>query len=600
MPFDGLTIRAVSRELNQQLYDARIDKIHHPEKDELVFSIRSPHIGTLRLVISANPRWARMHISTERKPNPTHPSSFCMLLRKYLEGGKIKAIEQVGMERIVHIRIEALNEFREWQEKLVVCEFMGRHSNIILVNPKNDVIIDAIKRVGSEVSSFREVLTGRDYVSPPSQDKLDPLTTDSQSFSAAMWEQGEDIDMGTALFNVFTGLSPYSAKDICLRAGFDHTAPVEECGALELDRLYSTTRSLIQAVEKRQIQPCVVYKKYSPQEFAPFVPIILSRGLSLKHFPSMNSACDDYYLHKLGQIRLESMQKNLQRTLNDQLHRAYRKKFLQEGDLSQARDNEKYKLWGEMLTAYAHRFRKGDTLAVMPDFNSGEDISLPLDPRYTPIQNAQRYFKIYNKSRGALKHLQRLMAENQANIDYLESVLVAVSQAEKPEDIGEITEELERGNYLKPRSTKGKAMKEPSQPRRFISADGLVIRVGRNNVQNDRLTLRESGRNDLWLHAKEIPGTHVIVSLPPEINTVDKIPDRTLEEAAELAAHFSKASSAGKVAVDYTFRHNVKKPGGAKPGMVIYDNYWTILADPGSDRVQQLLESEQAENHEGD
>ncbi|MCX5780336.1 MAG: NFACT family protein, partial [Firmicutes bacterium] len=307
---------------------------------------------------------------------------------------------------------------------------------------------------------------------------------------------------------------------------------------------------------------------------------------------TMNAACDAFYLRKLSQLRLESMQVNLSRTINDHLHKAFRKKFLQEGDLSKALENEKYKIWGELLTSYAHNFKKGDPVAVLADFYSGEEISLPLDPRYTPIQNAQRYFKIYNKSRGAQKHLQRLMAENQQAIEYLESVLVAVQQAESPEGIEEIIEELEKEKYLKVRSGRAKANIARSQPRKFISSDGWTISVGRNNVQNDRLTLRESNRHDLWLHTKEIPGTHVIVSVPPSISSIQDIPDRTLEEAAALAAHFSHASASQKVPVDYTFRYNVKKPGGAKPGMVIYDNYWTILVDPGSVRLQQLLDSQ--------
>ncbi|NMC27888.1 MAG: fibronectin/fibrinogen-binding protein [Syntrophomonadaceae bacterium] len=594
MPFDGLTIRAVTRQLNQELGDARIDKIHHPERDELIFSLRSPRIGSARLVLSANPRWARMHISTEKKANPSQPSAFCMLLRKYLEGAKIKGIEQIGMERVVYIRLEALNDFREWQEKLLVCEFMGRHSNIILVNPENNLIIDAIKKVGSEVSSFREILTGREYVPPPGQGKLDPQQAGSQEFAAAMWAQPDHTDMATALFNVFTGVSPYTARHICRLAGFDDTQPVDECGALELDRLYATTRDLIHHLDEGDMEPCVKYRKNLAQEFSPFQPAALPRGSQVKKFASMNAACDHFFTQKLGQLRLESMQNNLVRTINEHLHKAYRKQFLQEGDLQEARENEKYKLWGEMLTAYAHRFRKGDTEATMPYFTTGEEIKLPLDPRYTPIQNAQRYFRIYNKSRGALRHLKRLMAENQANIDYLESVLVAVKQAQEPLHIEEVVDELEKEHYLKPRASRPKAKKASLKPRRFMSSDGLLISVGRNNLQNDRLTLRDSNRNDLWLHAKEIPGTHVIITLPPDITSIDAVPDTTLEEAAALAAHFSKASGSRKVAVDYTFRHNVKKPGSAKPGMVVYDNYWTILVDPASRRVQELLDSELA------
>lgn len=587
MPFDGLVIRALSAELNSELANARIDKIHQPEKDELVLSIRQAKSGTVRLVLSANPRWSRFHISSEKKANPSQPSAFCMLLRKYLEGGKIKEIKQPGMERIIHIRIEAMNDFREWQEKLLICEFMGRHSNIVLVNPANGFIIDAIKKVGSDVSSYREVLPGKLYINPPPQGKLDPVDTSYESFAAAVWKQEEGTTAAAALFNVYTGLSPYSAGELCASAGLDSGLTVEECGEYELSRLYESIHTLISNIDDGHFSPTVQYYKNMPVDFAVFKPA--ASGISLKTFVTMNEACNAFFEQKLGQLRLESMQTNLTRHINEHLQKAYKKKFLQEGDLSKAQENEKYKIWGELLTSYANQFRKGDTLAVLPDFYTGEQIAMPLDVRYTPIQNAQRYFRIYNKSRGAQQHLQRLMAENQLGIDYLESVLVAIKQAENPAMIEEIMEELEKEHYVKVRAGRSKQKAERSQPRKFMSSDGLLIRVGRNNLQNDRLTLRESDRNDLWLHSRQIPGTHVIVSLPAAINTIDRMPDRTLEEAAALAAYFSKASASPKVPVDYTFRYNVKKPGGARPGMVIYDNYWTIMVDPGSETVERLL-----------
>ncbi len=587
MPFDGLVIKALAAELNSELADARIDKIHQPEKYELVLSIRSAKLGTVRLVLSANPRWSRLHITSEKKPNPSQPSAFCMLLRKYLEGGKIKEVKQIGMERIVHIKIEAMNDFREWQDKLLICEFMGRHSNIVLVNPASGLIIDSIKKIGSDVSSCREVLPGKVYVSPPAQGKLDPGDTDYESFAAAIWRQEENIPATTALFNVYTGLSPYSAREIGAAAGLDPRLTVEECGEYELSRLYEYTRTLLRIIDEGKFTPTVEYSKNLPLDFAPFDPT--PSGTTVKKYGSMNEACNAFYEQKLGQLRLESMQTNLTRHINEHLQKAYRKKFLQEGDLSQAQAKEKYKIWGELLTSYASQFKKGDTIAVLPDFYTGEQVSMPLDVRYTPIQNAQRYFKIYNKSRSAQQHLQRLMAENQVGIDYLESVLVAVKQAESPAMIEEIMEELEKEHYVKLRSGRSKHRAERSQPRKFLSSDGMLIRVGRNNLQNDRLTLRESDRNDLWLHARQIPGTHVIISLPAPVNRIDLVPDRTLEEAAALAAYFSKASSSPKVPVDYTFRYNVKKPGGARPGMVIYDNYWTIMVDPGSEMVERLL-----------
>ncbi len=589
MPFDGLTIKALTRELNSQLIDARIDKIYQPERDEIFLSIRQAKGGTIRLVISANPRWARIHISSEKKANPNQPSSFCMLLRKYLEGGKIKEIKQIGMERIVYIRIEALNDLKEWTDKLLICELMGRHSNIILINPENGSILDANKKYSSEV---REVFPGREYVAPPVQDKMEPLSDKYGDFTAAMWNQSEDVNIAAALFNIYTGLSPYLAREICALAGLECSMPVGQCGEYELSQLYNSTRTMINNISQGIIAPIVQYRKNLPLEFTPYQPLTGSADIITRAFSSMNEACDAYYFQKLSQIRLESMQVNITRNIREHLNRAYKKKFLQEGDLSHARENEKFRVWGELLTSYAHLFKKGDTVAVLNDFYTGEQVSLDLDVRYTPIQNAQRFFRTYNKSRAAERHLERLMQENQQGIDYLESVLVAVEQADSPAQIEEIVEELEKEGYVKARSGRGKSKPERSQPRKYQSSDGLTIMVGRNNHQNDRLTLRDSERTDLWLHTKNIPGTHVIVSLPPTIKSIDQVPDRTLEEAATLAAHFSKAGSSPKVEVDYTFRYNVKKPGGARPGMVIYDNYWTIIVKPQSDILSEIIDSQ--------
>ncbi len=592
MPFDGLAIRAISRELNALLVDSRIDKIYQPEKDELVFSLRRPRGGTLRLVISANPKWARIHITEQRKPNPSQPTAFCMLLRKYLEGGKIKEIKQIGMERIIRIRIEALNDFREWQDKVLFCEFMGRHSNIILVNPESGLILDAIKRVSSEISSLREVLPGKEYVVPPGQGKLEPEMVDNQAFSTALWQQDENMVAANALFNICTGLSQFSAKQICLAAGLNEDIMIGECGEYELNRLYTLVRNNITNIDEGEYSATVQFRKSNPLDLSPFLPIHIAAPITAKPYASMNEACEEYYGQKLSQLRLQSMQDNLSRKIGEHLTKAYRKKQFQEADLNQAAEKDIYKNWGELLTSYAHRFKKGDHFALVPDFDTGEEIELPLDVRYTPIQNAQRFFKIYNKSQGTRKHLVRMMAETQHVIDYLESVLVAVKQSENHAEIEEIIEELEKEHYLKSAPVRGKKKPVRSSPRQFISSDGLEIRVGRNNYQNDRLTLKESQKMDLWLHTQKIPGSHVIVSLPPHMTSINQIPDRTLEEAAALAAHFSQASTAAKVPVDYTFRHNVKKPGGARPGMVIYDNYWTIMAVPSEEKLQHLAPRE--------
>lgn len=585
MPFDGFAIRAICRELNHELSNARIDKVYQPEKDEIIFSIRAPGSKALRLLISANARWARMHTCEQKKANPTNPPAFCMLLRKYLEGGKIKEIKQLDFERIVHIYIEALDDFREWKTRVLICEFMGRHSNIILVNPENNVILDAIKKYGSDLSSFREVLPGKTYVSPPDQGKLNPLACSYNEYVQRMWKQENESSLSSALFNVFSGISPFTAREICMACNINPDMPVEECGEYEFSNVFRQIESILNIIDSSQAETRILFKKQQPWEFIVAAPSSQPENLNNKTFSSVNNGVDAYYQQRLDTIRLESSKVNINRTIKSYLDRAYRKKFLQEGDLSKAHDNEKYKTWGELLTSYAYQFKKGDKKAELEDFYTGETVTIDLDPRYTPIQNAQKYFKIYNKSRSALKHLEDLMAKNQQEIDYLESVLVAIREAESTAELDEVLEELTREDYLKQQS-RSKTRQVRSEPRIYMSSDGLEIMVGRNNRQNDNLTLKQARGNDLWLHAKDIPGTHVIVKLPSTCSSINQIPDKTLEEAANLAAYFSKAQESGKVPVDYTFRANVRKPAGAKPGMVIYDNYWTIIANPQAAKTE--------------
>jgi predicted ribosome quality control (RQC) complex YloA/Tae2 family protein len=588
MPFDGFTIHAICHELDRELCNARIDKIYQPEKDEIVMSIRTPSAGTTRLVLSANPRWARLHLSSEKRANPTSPPSFCMLLRKYLEGGKIKEIRQVGFERIVHITIEALDEFRDWKPRRLIMELMGKHSNIILINPENGVIIDAIKRYGSEVSSYREVFPGREYKTPPDQGKVSPLTLNLEQFAAGMWAFGSQT-LSQSLFQMCSGISTFAARELCHQVHLDPNIPVEQCGEYEFKLLLD---AVLNQLSKSSNPPCpahVIYKDVHVMDFTPLMP----SATSIQSFPSANQAADYFYQAKMSQLRLESMQTNLSRTIKGWIDKAQKKRFFQEGDLVKAREKEQLKTWGELLTVYAHQLNKGDKEAHLEDFHTGQKVTIELDPRLTPIANAQKYYKAYNKSRIAIKHLESYLQQTIEEIEYLESVLLAVNQAENLNQLDEIVEELEKGGYLRERKVKSKekVRRPKSTPRRFVSSDGLEILVGRNNRQNDQLTLKTADRNDLWLHTRQIPGSHVIIRLPRTITSIDEVPQNSLEEAALLAAYFSKARQDNKVPVDYTFRSNVRKPGGAKPGMVIYDNYWTLYTDPGTERLQAILQT---------
>lgn len=586
MPFDGITIAAVCRELDLQLKGHRIERIYQPEKDEIIISTRN-HKSSSRLLISANPQWARLHSTESRRQNPSTPPAFCMLLRKYLEGGKIKAVRQVDFERIIHLRVEAPNNFMEWKEKILVCEFMGKHSNIILINPETGVIIDAIKKYSHEVSTYREVLPGKQYVFPPSQGKLNPREASYDEFARRLWQQ-QNQDIARALFAIYSGLSPFTAREICSQVGLDPCYPAEQCGEFEIAALFRTCQSMIQQVTTGDIRPTVLGSRRGVVEFAPYEISATAGGILVSSFSSINQAADYFFTEKLSRVRLDSLKTNLLRSLRSSLEKAYRRAMLQEGDLVQAEAGTKYRLWGELLTTYAHQLQKGQTRSTLEDYYSGETVEIDLLPHLSPIENAQKYFKLYNKARASAHHAQARLQVTREEIDYLESVVVALEQAATLAELEEIIEELEKEGYVKGRK-EPRRLEERSQPRVFISSDGLKILAGRNNRQNDRLTLKESAQNDLWLHAKGIPGTHVIVHLPKHVKSIHQVPDRTLEEAALLAAYYSKGNDAGKVPVDYTFRQNVKKPKGAKPGMVVYENYWTIYVSPSDPRLEKLL-----------
>ncbi|MGI6412218.1 MAG: Rqc2 family fibronectin-binding protein [Syntrophomonadaceae bacterium] len=596
LAFDGITIRALVKELNPWLNSARIDKIYQPEKDEINIILRHPETGTAKILISANPKWCRLHLTAEKKENPPAPPGFCMLLRKHLEGGKILNIDQYNCDRIIIFTIQALNDFKEWQEKLLICEFMGRHSNILLVNPINNLIIDAMKKYDGEVSSHREVLPGKEYILPPDQGKLNPLKVDFLDFAQFMWNKAVDKTVASSLFSAITGISIFTAQELCRMVGIEPETPVEQCGEFELSKLYNGLKKLIADMDHGLFTPVVAYKNLIPVEYAPY-PIQKAPDVTTVDSNSISEAMDRFYSEKLALVKAESIKSNLFRTVKMHQDKLYKKKFHQESDLANAYKNLKFKLWGELLTSYAYSINKGDTEVNVLDYYSGENITIKLDPRYTPMQNAQRYFKKYNKSNKAIKHLESLIAKNQEEIDYLDSLLVALNQADSLLEIREIMEEMKKGGYLKENFKTARKEQIQSTPREFVSEDGFKILVGRNNRQNDYLTFKQAARNDIWLHAQGIPGSHVIIRLPKPLESIDEIPISTLLDAASLAACYSKAQGAEKVPVDYTFRYNVRKPTGARPGKVVYDNYWTVYVNPHSERVQKLLTQLQSSVH---
>ncbi len=586
MPFDGLTISHLVKELNDQLSGQRIDKIYQPQKDELTLVIRQKK-GSSRLLISINPRWGRMYLSQERRENPLQPTAFCMLLRKHLEGAKILELAQQGFDRIVWIKVEALNDLMEWQEKILICEFTGRNANVVLVDPQKNVILDGMKRYGHELSSHREVQPGIEYVAPPSQNKLNPMDCDYKAFYESLWNNNPTTTIAMTLFRTFTGLSPATCSELCLLVGVEPDSPVGECGEYEFVKLHNIICRSLPSKE-----PTVLMGANGPQDYYVFKPASRN-SYDFDTHDSINEAMDHFYTLRLKQLQFVSLRSNISRNVNTLLEKAYKKLFFQEGDLSRAQKSEILRISGELLTTYGYQITRGQTKVRLPNFDGQGETEIELAPHLTPHENAQRYFKQYAKAKNARRKLGKLISNSREDIRYLESVKLALNKATTIEEVEDITDELEEQGFAKAKSRGQGRKKGPTRsvPHHFMSTDGLSIWVGKNNRQNDVLTFKNSRRTDLWLHTQDYAGAHVILELSPSIESIEDVSTNSLEEAAILAAYFSQSKEADKVAVDYTFRSNVKKPRGARPGMVIYERYRTIYVSPSDQRLPALLET---------
>ena len=581
MPFDGLTISHLVSELNNQLAGQRIEKVYQPEKDLLTLVVRQKK-GSSRLIISINPRWGRMHLSQERRENPTQPTAFCMLLRKHLDGAKILEFVQQDFDRIIWLKVEALNDLLEWQEKILICEFTGKNANVVLVDPRNNLILDGMKRYGHELSSHREVQPGVYYLSPPSQNKLNPACCDYSTFCKVLWAENYSSSISAALFRTINGFSPVTCKELCHLVGVKPDSPVGECGDYELTKLYNMISSL--ASKKT---PILIEGVNGPEEYFTFSPTN-QEGKTPIECDSINQAMDHFYTFKLAQSRLESLRSNISRNVKTLLDKAYKKLFFQEGDLQQAQKSESLRVSGELLTTYGYQITKGQSKVILPNFDGQGETEIELLPHLTPQQNAQRYFKQYAKAKKARNRLQEFIEHNRQEIRYLESIQAALDKTSSIEEIEEIVYELEEQGFAKSKS-RTKSRPAVSSPRHFMSTDGLNIWVGKNNRQNEILTLKISRKTDLWLHAQGYAGAHVILELPPSVTSIDEVPVSSLEEAAIVAGYYSRGKDAEKVAIDYTFRSQVKKPRNSRPGMVIYENYWTINVNPSDPRLSAIL-----------
>lgn len=590
MALDGLVIHSIVDELHKKLLGGKIDKVYQPENDEVVLHIRN-NKENFKLVLSCSASNPRVYLASDyKKENPINAPMFCMLFRKYIQGGNIVNVSQVDFERIIKISVESFDELKEKTTKDIIIEIMGRHSNIILTHSSNNKIIDSAKRIPPSVSRVRQILPGQTYVLPPKQDKLNPITDISlNSFVDTLSSFNGPIFK--AIYSKFLGISPVIAKEICFRANIDENLLVSEISSDDISKIYREFHNLFKHIKDNIYNPCMVIDT-SIDKVLDFSCINLSlfSNLSIINDDSISKILENYYATKDIKDRIHQRSSDLRKSISIKLDRLYNKLNKQEKELIESENADIYKIKGELITSYIYMIEKGMESVEVANFYDPEykNIKISLNTNFTPSENAQKYFKKYNKLKTAKKELTEQMAISKEEIEYLENVLLSIENCENLEDLEDIKEELIKLGYARaPRRFKAKKeMDLTTKPNKFISSDGFTILVGKNNKQNDYLTLRIADPEDIWMHTKNIPGSHVIIKCAGV-----EVPDNTLLEGAMLAAYFSKGRMSSQVPVDYTMKKHVKKPSGSKPGMVIYETNNTIYVTPEEEVISKLKEA---------
>lgn len=577
MSLDGIFLHALKNEIETKALESRVEKVHQPTREEVILHLRSKN-GGLKLLLTAKADAPRIHFTKHLPENPAVPPMFCVLLRKYLNGARLVGVKQAGLERILTLEFESTNELGDKIYPKLLIEIMARHSNIILVD-ENEKIVDAIKRVDFTKSSVREILPGLPYILPPAQEKLDLLECSLSEAAEKMI--AIDKRVSKAAQTVIQGVSPVICREIAyLTAGDDKLAcelSKEQIEAvLSLMKQYACVPS-----------PNMLYDVDDKPFDYTFCPITQYNGCGRQQqLDSFSELLDAYYYQRERSHRIKQRSQDLFKQLKILHERAVRKGVMQTEQLRDCAQKDKLKTYGDLIGGYLYCLEKGAAFYDVDNFyeEGMPKIRIPADPSLTPSQNAQKYYKEYRKLQTAETMLADLIAQSKQEADYLESVIEELSRSETEHEISEIKEELYEGGYLKRNRGNVKNKKpKPSPPLRFHSKDGFEILVGRNNVQNDRLTLRDSRNYDLWLHVKEIPGSHVIINIGNK-----EASQQAIYDGAMLAAFYSKGRESSHVAVDYTIVKNVKKPQGAKPGRVIYDTYNTIYVTPDESYIKQL------------
>ena len=566
MAFDGITIAAVTAELREKLLENRIYKIAQPEADELMLTIKG-NSTQYRLLLSADATLPLIYLTDHNKTSPMNAPAFCMLLRKHLQNAKIVDITQPDMERIVVFTLEHLDEMGDLCRKKLIIELMGKHSNIIFCN-EEDIILDSIKHISGIVSSVREVLPGKQYFIPKTQDKKNPFILYENDFISIKWNAQEPVYK--EIYGMFTGISPIMAQEICHNINIDSDLTCNLITEEDKNKVLSELVRMMNIVRLHQFKPCVYYDGKYPSEFS-CIPLTMYTNSTTKEYDSVSTLLQDYYEEKNKLTRIRQKSFDLRKIVSIALERNVKKYDLQLKQLKDSEKKDKYRIYGELLNTYGYTANAGDKEIRVINYYNNEEITIPLDSQMTPIENAKKYFDKYGKLKRTAEALNTLTMETKEEIDHLESIAASIDIAENEDDLKQIKEELTDSGFIKRKGQKKEKIK--SKPFHYVSRDGFDIYVGKNNYQNDELTFHLATGNDWWFHAKGKPGSHVIIKTDNK-----EIPDTTFEDAARLAAFYSKGRDQDKTEIDYTQKKNVKKPSGAKPGFVVYYTNYSMMA----------------------
>ena len=580
MAFDGITVSAMVKELNDTLAGGRINKIAQPENDELLITARGSQ-GQCRLLLSASASLPLLYFTDKNKPPPLIAPNFCMLLRKHIGNAKIIRITQPGLERVVIMELEHLNDLGDVCQKKLILELMGKHSNLIFTD-ENDMILDSIKHVSSNMSSVREVLPGRPYFIPRTQEKQDPLTITEKEFSRLIGSAS--CPAAKAVYTSLTGISPLLASEMCFRANLSPELSAEDLNQEQMQALFTAFSGIRTQILEKAYAPQIIYREKEPVEYSVLPLMQFGSDYHAEISDSVSAMLYTYYAAKEVLTRIRQKSSDLRRIVQTALERNQKKFALQKKQMKDTAKKDKYKVYGELINTYGYGLSEGCKSFEALNYYTNETITIPLDPTLSPQQNAKKYFDRYNKLKRTEEALTLQIQDTESEIAHLESIRTSLDIALEETDLAQIKEELVEYGYIKKHDfSKKRTAAQKSKPFHYLSSDGYDIYVGKNNYQNEELTFKFATGNDWWFHAKGMPGSHVIVKSRNE-----ELPDRVFEEAGKLAAYYSKGRTAPKVEIDYIQKKHIKKPNGAKPGFVVYYTNYSLMAEPDISRLQEL------------